>query len=130
LLSARHPFIAWTLTLSSLSALAWIFRDQGALGRTTIRVRDGRIEGEIGRRVTFSAEASAVSSVERPRLMPVSGPPKGYVNATKPAAPNVLIVFRAPVPATVLGLSRQIEQLALRLDEPEKFIASAAANLR
>ncbi len=123
-LVARHPALAWTLTLSSLWALGWIILDHRALGRTTIRVTSVQIEGEVGRRLVFSAPRSAIASVEPPRLMPVSGPPKGYINATKPASPNVLIVFRAPVTMRLFGVPRPVRQLALHLDEPESLRAA------
>lgn len=118
LLSARHPYWAWALTLTSLSALVWVIADYRALDTSTIQVSREAIDGTIGRRLTFSAPVSAVASIEPPRLMPSSGPPAGYLNATKPAAPNVLIVFREPVTARLFGRARPLRQLALRVDDP------------
>lgn len=122
LLATTHPLIAWALTLSSLWALWWIAIDHRALAHTMIRVDADTIAGEVGRRVAFSVPRPAIASVERPRLMPTSGPPAGYLNATKPASPNVLIVFRAPVTMRVFGMSKQVRQLALRLDDAGGFI--------
>jgi hypothetical protein len=124
LLATKHPVIAWTLTLSSMWVLWWLAMDHRALARTTLRVEERGISGAVGRRAVVDVPAAAVASVERPRLMPVSGPPKGYVNITKPASPNVLLVFRAPVTIQVLGMARPVRQLALHLDEPDAFIAA------
>ena len=121
-LARSHPLIAWTLTLSSLSVLWWIAMDHRALNRTTLSLDANGVSGHVGRRLAFSAPLSALKSVGRPQLMPVSGPPKGYLNATKPASPTVLIVFRAPVTAIVLGMPRAITQLALRLDDGDAFM--------
>jgi hypothetical protein len=123
-LSARHPYWAWALTLTSLWALVWIVTDYRALETSAIRIDAETISGMIGRRLTFSATRAAVASVEPPRLMASSGPPPGYLNATKPAAPNVLIVFRAPVQARLFGLPRPIRQLALRVDDPSALRAA------
>lgn len=123
-LAPRHPVIAWTLTLSSIWVLWWLAMDYRAMAATTIDIDADTVRGAIGRRIVFASEVGNVKSVGRPQLMPVSGPPKGYVNATKPAAPNVLITFRSPVTATVLGMPRSISQLALRLDDAEAFVSS------
>ena len=125
-LSAKHPWLAWTLTLSSMWALWWIMADQRALGRTTLTLTDTTIDVVVGKRLMLRTERAALASVERPRLMSVSGPPKGYLNATKPAAPNVLLVFRSPIAATVVGMSRPVTQLALRLDAPDELMALCA----
>ena len=123
-LSARHPWWAWTLTLTSVSTLIWLVADYRALAASTIRVDGDAVSGVIGRRLSFSAPRDAVASVEPPRLLPSSGPPPGYVNATKPAAPNVLIVFRTPVTARLFGMARPIRQLALRVDDPAALRAA------
>lgn len=122
LLVRSHPAIAWALTSSSVGALCWLVIDYRSLGHAVVSIGPGLVAGEIGRRLSFSADASLVRSVGRPQLMPAAGPPKGYINATKPSAPNVLIVFRRPVPVTLLGMSRSASQIALRLDHADVFI--------
>lgn len=125
-LSVRHPWIAWALTASSLYAIWWIATDHAKLATTTIAVDGDRMRGTIGKRASFDVSLASIASVERPRLMPSSGPPTGYLNVTKPAAPNVLIVFRSAVTITVLGMARSVSQLALRVDDPEALMRVVA----
>ena len=71
--AARHPGVAWALTLTSISALVWLLRD--------------------------------------------------YLNLTKPAAPNVLIMLATPQRVRlVAGIHREVRRLALRLDDPDSFL--------
>lgn len=127
ILASRHPWLAWTLTLSSVSALWWLIGDHRAMATSSIRITAEHLEGEIGKRTTFSVPTSRVASVERPRLMPVAGPPRGYLNITKPSSANVLIVFREPVPLKILGVARPVTQLALHLDDADRFLQGSSA---
>lgn len=124
ILHDRHPVWAWLLTATSLSALWWIAADDRAMATGGIRLDAGVIEARIGRRVTFTFTRDAVARITRPRLMPAAGWPTGRLNATKPAAPNLEIVFRGPVEVQVLGRPRRVTELAVRVDDPDGLIAA------
>lgn len=129
LLLSQWPIAAWIFTASSAWLLWWLVSDYRAIAETSIRVEPDRIDGEVGRRLKFTVPMSMVKSAGPPRLMPSSGQPQGYVNATKPAAPNVLLEFRRPVPMAVLGLLRPVTQLALRLDDAPAFITAVTMSV-
>ena len=65
-LAARHPWLAWTLSASSVGALLWLLADYRALGRGGIR-RDagGALDLRIGRRATARLAPGDVASAER-----------------------------------------------------------------
>jgi hypothetical protein len=126
LLMTRHPVGAWLLTVSSLSVLVWLVSDYRAMGDCALRVDTDTLEGRIGRRVALSVPRSQVAAAIRPEWRDVEGLGKGYLNATRPAAPNVLVSFREPTVVKVLGAGRRFEKLGLRLDDPEGFVAAMA----
>lgn len=130
-LVARHPLIAWALTASSVAALAWLAADYRALGRGTVGVDGDVLELQVGRRVDLRLPRTTVQDVIRPgwRDLPQAGErdAAGFFNATKPAAPNVLLTLVAPVDVRLAGgLSRRAQRIALRLDDPDAFIAALA----
>ena len=125
LLVGRVPLAAWGLTAASLSALAWLWSDDRALRRAdSLRVDATHLRVNVGKRLAASFERSAVRDVLTPTWRDLgAGAPRPF-NATKPASPNVLIVFAAPQKVRVLGgLERAIDRLALHLDAPEEFVA-------
>ena len=118
----RFPLIAWILTASSVSLLLWLVADYAAMGHSAVQVGPDRLEARIGRRVFLTVPSSHVAAVSALDWRGVAGPRGSYLNATKPATPNVLIVFREPVEAQIVGMRRPIEKLALHLDQPERFV--------
>lgn len=124
LLMRRAPWTAWGLTAASLSALAWLLADDRALRREDAVIVDGtHVHLRVGRRLAASFERAAVREALVPTWKDLGGAPRPF-NATKPAAPNVLIVFTAPRRMRILGgIERPIERLALHLDAPAEFIA-------
>ena len=107
-LAHRHPLVAWILTASSLSVLVWLVADHIALARASIGVEAGALSGTIGRRLRLSVPLDRIASVIRPEWRDLSNARGGYVNATKPATPNILVVFREPVEVRLLGMPRRI----------------------
>lgn len=122
LLAARLPLVAWILTLSSVSLLLWLVADYLALGQTVVRVTPDQLEARIGRRVVLTVPVEKVATVAQLGWRDTAGPRGSYLNATKPATPNVLVAFREPVEARVVGMRRPIEKLALHLDQPDGFV--------
>ena len=126
LLMTRHPIWAWLLTVSSLSVLVWLVGDYWAMGDCALRVDMDTLEGRIGRRAALSVPRSKVAAAIRPEWRDLEGLGKGYLDATRPAAPNVLVSFREPTVVKVFGSGRRFEKLGLRLDDPEGFVAAMA----
>ena len=133
-LVSRHPVVGWTLTVSSLSMIAWLAADYRALGRGAVRLSDDLLDLRVGRRFAASLPTAAISSALRPtwRDLPNPGTPQaaGYLNLTKPAAPNVLLTLTAPVMVRLPGgLRRSATRFALCLDEPDDFLAAIHSTL-
>jgi hypothetical protein len=126
ILRDRYPTLNLVLVVLTVSSFIWVFRDVLSLGAGRLEWGADVVRGTIGRRLTFDVPNAAVLRIEPPGLMPASGHPKGYLNITKPAVPNVVIVFAAPVPMRVLGMRRDVTQLALRVDEPVRLLQTAA----
>ena len=122
----NYPVIEIIVGLSGVSLIVWIIADYYALRTAAITLTEAGVSGQIGRRLTFDVPRDAVSRIEAPRSMTTSGPPKGYLNITKPAPANALIVFAEPVRMRVLGMSRFVTQLAVRVDDPVAFLQTAA----
>jgi len=128
-LTKSHPIIGWTLTVSSLAAIGWLVADYRALGRGAVQLTDERLALRVGRRFDVSVPTTAVSSALRPtwRDLPNPGTPQAadYLNLTKPAAPNVLLILSTPMDVRLPGgLRRSATRLALCLDEPDEFLAA------
>jgi hypothetical protein len=122
LLVHRFPLVAWILTASSVSLLLWLVADYAAMGRTAVRVDPNRLVARIGRRALLTVPWGQVASAAALSWRDTAGPRGSYLNATKPATPNVLIAFREPVEARIFGMRRPIEKLALHLDRPDGFV--------
>jgi len=121
-LSVRHPLLAWILTASSCSVLAWLLADYAALGRSSLDVGPDGLAGRIGRRVRLAVPPDRIASAIQPHWRDLSGLRDGYVNATKPATPNVLLVFREPVEIELLGMPRRVVRVGIHLDRPDAFV--------
>ena len=123
LLYLGHPLAAWTLTLLSLTALAWLISDYRAMGTAAIHVGPERMDLRIGRRISAVVPRTALASIIAPTWRDLQ-PGEDYLNGTKPARPNVMLTFRDPVSVTLLGaVRRPVRRIGLHLDEPERFIA-------
>jgi hypothetical protein len=127
--AARHPTLAWMLTLASLFAVAWLMRDYVAMGTGSIRLSDDTVELEIGARFDISIPIAAIARAFQPtfRDLPAPGTNQGrdYLNLTKPASPNVLIVLNAPRRVRLApGLHRDVTRIGLRLDDGAAFLAA------
>jgi hypothetical protein len=125
--AARHPRVAWALTLSSVVALVWLVRDYLALGAGFIRLESDALHLRVGKRFDITLPLASVVRALRPtfRDLPTPGTNEGrdYVNLTKPAVPNVLIVLDAPRRVRLTaGLHREVCRVALRLDDPDAFL--------
>lgn len=125
--AARHPLVAWALTLTSLTAIVWLVRDYRALGAGRVHVDPAALRLAIGRRYDIALSRTAIARAIKPtfRDLPAPGSTRGrdYVNLTKPAAPNVLITLTHPTKVRLPGgLQRDVLRIGLKLDEPAVFL--------
>jgi len=132
--AARHPLVAWTLSLASVIAILWLVRDYRALGSRAVRLTDDRIRLCIGRRFDVKIPLAQIARVLHPtfRDLPAPGTNQGrdYLNLTKPAAPNVLIVLHETQRVRLaLGIHRAVRRIALRLDAGEEFLRAVGERL-
>lgn len=125
---SRFPFAIWALTLMGVGSVAWLIADYSALGNPAVTVRRSEVEFTVGRRVRGRVAPSRIAAVRQAswREVPPPGTP-GFINATKPAEPNVLVAFAGEVPLRVIGYTRHIRLLGLHLDKPEAVVAALGA---
>lgn len=131
-LGRAHPLVAWSLTATSVSAIAWLAADYQALGRGTVRVDVDALDLRVGRRAAVRVPISAVATVLPPswRDLPTPGTPesRGYRNLMQPTTPNVLVTLATPAMIRLPGgMLRPAQRLGLRLDDPAGFIAAVNA---
>lgn len=122
----NHPLAAWSLTTLSLATLVWWIADYRAMGTMPIRLAPDTLELSIGRRFVFSIPRSQIATAIAPtwRDVPVAGA-AGYLNVTKPAPPNLLLTLSAPASVRLIaGVSREVKQVGIHLDEPDRFLTS------
>jgi hypothetical protein len=126
-LSARHPIAAWSLTALSAMTVAWLVRDYSALGTGAVRVAEGDVHLKVGHqfdvRVPLANVGRAITPSFRDLPRPGTNDGRDYLNLTRPASPNVLLVLDEPVKVRLPGgLHRTVRRLGMHLDEPSRFI--------
>src|SRR6476646_4813732 len=79
LIAARHPLLAWPLTLLSLAAVLWIVRDYRALGVGRITLDEQTLDLRIGRRFDVRLPLAAIDRILAPtfRDLPAPGTNQG-----------------------------------------------------
>src|SRR5438309_2130086 len=101
LMRVRYPVAAWGLTILSLSAVLWLVRDHRALATGAVRLESGTVHLAVGHRFDIRVPVAHVSRAIAPtfRDLPTPGTNQGrdYLNLTKPAVPNVLILLHSPM---------------------------------
>ena len=128
-LAARNRGFAWTLTLASLTVVAWLIADYRAMGRGTIDIEDDILQFRIGRRFDVNVPIAAIARAFKPtfRDLPTPGTNQGrdYLNLTKPAAPNVLIVLEHPMRVRLPArLHRTVARFGVKVDDPNALISA------
>lgn len=124
-LGVRHPTWAWSLSVLGVATLVWIVLEYRAMGHPTVRVTSGLLYVAIGHRAALQVPRAQITSAAPAtwRDLP-DGPDSGYLNATAPASPNVVLTFAPPVRARmVAGLARRsVTRVGLCLDDPTAFL--------
>ena len=129
-LASRHPGWAWTLTALSIVTLVYLAAEYRAWGRGAIRVTADALEVAVRHRAAAVVPRSAVSGAVLAtwRTLP-DAPDAAYVNAMRPAEPNVLVQFKTTVPVRLAGglVTRQVARLGLHVDDPAAFVQAVSA---
>jgi hypothetical protein len=127
LLVGQYPWVAWTLTLSSLSALGWIIAHYRAMGRGAIETTTTHVDMRIGNAISVALARSNIGTAIRPtfRDLPAVGTNQGadFINLTKSSQPNVLLTLHDPVVVSMAGFKRRARRIAMHLDDPDAFLA-------
>jgi len=125
------PRLAWGLTALSLYALWWLVTDYIAVGRVGLRLDATTLHVHVGRRLRATIPRAAIAAATSPTWRDIGAAAPPHLNATRPAPPNVLLVFVAPQPVRVLGmLPRTIGRLSVHLDDPAAFLKALEAPAR
>ena len=128
-LGARHPGWAWTLTALSAATLAYLALEYRAWGSGAVHVTPDALDLRIVGRATLHVPRTTVAGavIATWRALP-DGPDAGYLNATGPAEPNVVLTFTAPVPVRIAAglVTRRVQRLGLHVDDPRGLVAALA----
>ena len=130
LLVGRHPLVAWALTAGSALTLVWLAADHRAMGSGRVRVHPAEVEVHVGRRLRGTVPRALIARAVAPTWRDIPEVPDGYLDATRPAEPNVLLALRAPVTMRLFGMPRRVRLIALHLDEPARFLAAISVDTR
>jgi hypothetical protein len=124
-LGARHPAWTWSLTVVSVASLAWLVVEYRATRDAAVTVDSELLDLAVGHRFVLRIPRTQVASAVPATWRDVpDAPTAGYLNASAPAQPNVLVTFSSPARVRLLGglAKRSVTRLGLCLDEPARFI--------
>jgi hypothetical protein len=108
------------VTLLSIATLAWLMADYVALGSSAVHVDETTVRVSVGRRLSAIVPRTAIQDVRVATWRDVPDRADGsWLNATKPADPNVVVTFDPPTPVHLFGIAaRRIRRLGLHADDP------------
>ena len=129
LLSTRAPLVALALLVLNVWGIVWFLRDYHALGTGAVEVDDAEVRMQVGLRWHVTVPQREVAQALRPtfRDLPTPGTTdaQDYINLTKPAAPNVLLILETPTHARGRGgIKKTVRRCGLKLDQPDEFLAA------
>jgi len=128
LLASRHPGWAWASTILSVSGAAWLLADDRAFRGASVTVTREMLTLALGRRWNAALARDELASAAPVTWRSVPPRAPDYRNLTRPAEPNVLLTWRAPVALRGPGGIRiQAQRLGLRVDDPAGFVAALAS---
>jgi hypothetical protein len=119
------PILAYTVSALSVTLLIWLVADYRAMGNEALRLDPTHLHVRVGLRLAANIPRTEITAVSSPTWLDLRAEAPPYLNATKPATPNLLFVFREPRPIRVVGLhTRRVARLALHLDDPAAFLSA------
>jgi len=130
LLLMRVRPLAYSVSATSIAAIVWLVADYLEMGKIAVHLADSRIHLHVGRRARATIPLASVAKAFAPSWQDLGASAPRYLNITKPAAPNVLVVLREPQPVELLGgLRRPVQRIALHLDDPAAFLDAVGRSL-
>lgn len=123
----NHPFVAWSVTASSLALLVWLLLDYRRFRDGAVRLDYATLRLSVGLRFVVCIPRASIAEASIPTWREWPAPTGAYLNATKPATPNILLSLRQPITIRLFGVAnRTVSQLGLCLDDPTAFLAALA----
>jgi len=114
--------VAWAgaITAVNVVTLVWLWREHASAREAHLMVRGDEVRVDAGSRLRCQFPTSAVASVEPATWRSVPDVATDFVNTAKPLEPNIVVVLREPVEATLmLGMKRRVSRIGVRVAEPE-----------
>jgi hypothetical protein len=116
----RSQAWAWTITAINMVTLVWLWREHRAGRRAHLTVSASDIEIDAGSRLRCRVPRSAIASVEAATWRSVPDMARDFVNTAKPLEPNIILVFREPIEATLaLAITRRVSRIGLRVPDAD-----------
>ena len=124
----RLPLMAYLVSLVSLASVAWLVADYVSMGGEAVQIEADVVHLRVGLRVRTRVPRAALASVTAPGWQDLGAAAPRYLNATKPATPNVLLVFEPAQDVVLVGAARRtVQRMALHVDDPGGLIAALGA---
>jgi len=125
---AAHPVVAWTTSAIGGYAVLWLVGQDRATSARAISIEPDHLVLHAGLRLTARVAWSLVASAEVVSWDARPARASGYLDATRPVDPNIVIGFRAPVVITgAFGVRRSVRRVGLCVDDPEGLRAAIDA---
>jgi len=121
--ASRSQAWAWAIAAVNVATLLWLWRDHKAASSARLLVTDVGAEILIGNRIRCFAPRETIASAEIATWRSVPDMAADYLNTAKPLEPNVLLVLREPVTATLsLGTRKSVTRIGIRVPDPETAV--------
>ena len=124
----RSATWAWVITALNVATMIWLWREYRATRQAQAIVSDTDVAIDAGSRLRVRVPLRAIASVDAATWRSVPDMAADFANIAKPLEPNVVIVLREPMSATLaLGLTKRIARIGLRVDDADAFRAAIAS---
>jgi hypothetical protein len=120
----RSATWAWVVTALNIATVIWLWREYRATRQARATVSDTDVEIDAGSRLRVRIPLNTIASVEAATWRSVPDMASDFANIAKPLEPNIVIVLREPVSATIaLGVKKRISRIGLCVDDADAFRA-------
>lgn len=134
-IAALHLFItrwsvraAWVVTAVGIYSVIWLVGHFRAVTMRRCHVAPDAITIHVGLRCDAVIAPANVASLKLLDWKTAGSLAKSVYQPGRPQPSNVLVTLRAPARITaVLGMTKTVESLALRLEDPAGFVAAVEA---
>lgn len=127
-LHRSHPALAWIATALSAYSVLWLVGHHRAGSRRRSVLEPEALVLRVGLRLSARVPLDRIAGVERATWRTRPGRSRTWLDAARPQPANVLVRLRAPTAVSAaLGMRRTVTGIALRVDEPERFMRALNA---